>query len=532
MSCQKRRRMSEKYSRTEASIPTQVLKEGEDDSSLATTAKIRLTLQEESLISTILNAIDYLQKGKIDGYAARPVVVRIAGGWVRDKLLNRSTHDVDIVIDCLSGVDFAKILQAYLKLTVPNEVKRIGVIAANPNQSKHLETATMVVKGIECDFCNLRAEEVYSDTSRIPTTRFGTPLEDSQRRDFTINSLFFNLQTQLIEDWTGQGLTDLLESKLLVTPLDPFTTFQDDPLRVLRAIRFSIRFNFNLDKNLMIAMSSKQIHDALVVKVSRERVGKELEGCLSGKGAKPTKALRLIGDLHLSRSVFLLPSIGKIEGELLEQTYVTENQSDAWEISKLSMKSVELVDSVHVADSQVKCLLDTRLLALTAYLLPFRKLSYVGQKLKQLSIVEFMIREGIKFKNKDVRAIMLLIENVDKFRALSKNDEQSRETIGMLLRTTKDLWVTCLFLAGILESAIESAQDLYIMIARMKLDMSWKNPPLLDGRIMIQALGLPKGPLVGTFMEAQVRWTLNNPEGTKDQVLEHLKQYQQKLESK
>lgn len=529
--------MTPKSSREEASIPTQILKEGEWRSSLITQSidgvAIELTFKEDLLITTILNAIHHLENGEIADFKPQAVEVRIAGGWVRDKLLGLTNYDVDIAIDNLSGVDFAKVIQNYLKKTNPDEVHKVGVIAANPNQSKHLETATMIVNDIECDFCNLRAEEGYSESSRIPTTRFGTPLEDAQRRDFTLNSLFFNLRTRLIEDWTGRGLADLLDSRQLVTPMDPFITFLDDPLRALRAIRFSIRFGFDLDAKLQQAIVSKKIHDALLVKVSRERIGKELEGCLSGKGANPAKAFKLIGELNMSDCVFSLPSNTRVDGDLLGKAVTVDRLVDGWRISSLHMEGVEeVVEAIYEKGSRVETSLDTRLLAISAYLLPFRKLTYRDRKLKEVSVVEFIIRESIKFKNKDVREVVLLMENVDNFSSLFKQEKFRREEAGMLLRATKGLWVTCLFLAGILGQSIEKAQLIYRRIADLNLDLSWKNRPLWDGRALSQILGLPKGPMIGIFLQEQVRWTLANPTGTKDAALEHLKIYHKQFESK
>jgi tRNA nucleotidyltransferase (CCA-adding enzyme) len=83
-------------------------------------------------------------------------------------------------------------------------VGSVGVIKSNPDQSKHLETATLRVMGFELDFVNLRAEE-YTDT-RIPVMRIGTALEDAMRRDLTINALFYNLNRRTVEDFTGQGI--------------------------------------------------------------------------------------------------------------------------------------------------------------------------------------------------------------------------------------------------------------------------------------------------------------------------------------
>merc|ERR1712226_1365756 len=124
------------------------------------------------------------------------------------------------------------------------------------------------------------------------------------------------------------------------------------------------------------------------------------------------------------------------------------------------------------------------------------------------------------------------MEYVDEFLSLFKQDELRREEVGMLLRATKGLWVTCLFLAGILGQSIEKAKLIYGRIADGNLDLSWKNRPLWDGRALGQILGLPKGPMIGIFLEEQVRWTLANPSGTKDAALEHLKKYHKQFESK
>ena len=98
-------------------------------------------------------------------------------------------------------------------------------------QSKHLETANVRVLGVFIDCVNLRSE-AYTEDSRIPSITFGTPQEDALRRDFTINTLFYNVSTMQIEDFTGKGLTDLRD-KIIRTPLPAYVTFKDDPLRVM-----------------------------------------------------------------------------------------------------------------------------------------------------------------------------------------------------------------------------------------------------------------------------------------------------------
>ena len=143
--------------------------------------------------------------------AAEPsgTTVRICGGWVRDKALGRVTKDVDVAVDNCSGAAFAERVSEVLAARGgPEKRSQIGVIAANPEQSKHLETATMRLCGVEVDFVNLRSES-YAEAgdTRIPTMTFGTPEQDASRRDFTLNALFFNAHTRAIEDYTCKGLS-------------------------------------------------------------------------------------------------------------------------------------------------------------------------------------------------------------------------------------------------------------------------------------------------------------------------------------
>jgi tRNA nucleotidyltransferase/poly(A) polymerase len=179
--------------------------------------------------------------------------VRVAGGWVRDKILGGSCTDIDFAFDNMTGAAFAPMFNRFLKLQGEAEVK-MAVIQVNPLQSKHLETVTFTVDGFALDMNNLR-KEVYDEHSRIPRMVLGSPAEDALRRDFTINSLFFNISAEppCVEDFTGRGLEDL-RAGIVRTPLDPHVTFNDDPLRILRAARFAGKFGFALSADLIQAL--------------------------------------------------------------------------------------------------------------------------------------------------------------------------------------------------------------------------------------------------------------------------------------
>ncbi|KAL4458950.1 hypothetical protein ABPG75_013815 [Micractinium tetrahymenae] len=208
---------------------------------------IELTDEEQALFKELLDATKQ---------AGLSTTLRCAGGWVRDKLMGRSSLDIDIALDNLMGREFADRVNEYLKAH-GEETHHVAVIMSNPEQSKHLETARMKVRGIWVDLVNLRSEE-YAHHSRIPTMTFGTPEEDAHRRDFTINSLFYNINSGLIEDFTQQGLADL-RAGIIRTPMPPKETFMDDPLRVLRAVRFASRFGFELEESLLEAAADDEL---------------------------------------------------------------------------------------------------------------------------------------------------------------------------------------------------------------------------------------------------------------------------------
>lgn len=232
-------------------------------------------------------------------------ILRVAGGWVRDQLLGVDSNDIDITIETpedlmqrrgnfITGADFANAIRIYHEVrNLPTHT--ISVIKTNPEKSKHIETAQMTINGVPVEFCHLRQDE-YTESSRVPVVRRGTPLEDAMRRDFTVNAMFYNLHTREVEDFTGSGFEDM-EARVLRTPLSPRETFLDDPLRLLRGIRFSGQLGYALHDDVLRAASDAEVLAALQTKVARERIGIELGKML--KGNDPTRCIGYLSDLHL-----------------------------------------------------------------------------------------------------------------------------------------------------------------------------------------------------------------------------------------
>lgn len=143
-----------------------------------------LSAEETTLFATIVRALE--------GSGRRDIVVRVAGGWVRDKLLERATShvDIDLAVDGVTGEELCAILATHVDPSA-----KIAVVKQNPQQSKHLRTAIMVLCGFELNVNHLRSEHYASD-SRIPlATPPAEPSVDAQRRDFTVNALYYNIHS-------------------------------------------------------------------------------------------------------------------------------------------------------------------------------------------------------------------------------------------------------------------------------------------------------------------------------------------------
>lgn len=235
--------------------------------------RIHLSQKEKQLFSLLIDVNKHFKLNSC---------LRVAGGWVRDKILYSQTElshcDIDIVVDNLSGVEFASYIEKLHGTSFAS-------IKANPEQSKHLQTATGTLLGMSIDFANLRSESYASSgDNRIPDkVQVGTPLEDARRRDFTVNALFYRLDTGDIEDFLESGMNDL-HLKVLRTPIDPRLTFMDDPLRLMRCFRFLGQLEgFSAHNDILEAVRSSEIQHALQHKVSKERIGIEMGKLVRGK---------------------------------------------------------------------------------------------------------------------------------------------------------------------------------------------------------------------------------------------------------
>ena len=216
----------------------------------------------------------------------------IVGGYVRDRLLGRPHREVDVVVE---GADALALARRFAELAH----------AAPPVTFERFGTAQVTLPGRLVEFVTARAES-YAPDSRKPAVRPATLEEDLRRRDFTVNALLIDLDGKIHDPLGAQSD---LKARLLRTPADPQQTFADDPLRMLRAIRFAAELGFVLAPDLLPAMRRLKGRLAPPV-VSVERIADELRRMLASE--RPKLALELLDQAELLGVV--LPEIEACKG--------------------------------------------------------------------------------------------------------------------------------------------------------------------------------------------------------------------------
>ncbi|QIL40864.1 HD domain-containing protein [Pedobacter sp. HDW13] len=216
----------------------------------------------------------------------------VIGGFVRDIFLNRPSKDIDVVV-VGSGIEYAEAVGRKLNT-------KVAVF-------KNFGTANIKYQDLEVEFVGARKESYRSD-SRKPIVEDGTLSDDQLRRDFTINALAINLNAgnfgELLDPFNGM---EDLENKLIRTPLDPEITFSDDPLRMMRAIRFATQLNFSIDEAALNAIKTQKQRIGIV---SKERITDEMNKIILSP--KPSIGFKHLFDTGLLHIIF--PQMAQLYG--------------------------------------------------------------------------------------------------------------------------------------------------------------------------------------------------------------------------
>ena len=241
----------------------------------------------------------------------------IAGGFVRDKVMGKESNDLDIVVALPNGgITLAQLLYEKGMSSRPVIFQRFG-------------TAQVIISGYKIEFVMTRKES-YHDKSRKPDVAHGTITEDIYRRDFTINSLIMDVMNDDIQDITGKGIADI-NNKIVRATSNPDIIFAEDPLRMLRAVRFAVQLDFSIENETMSGI----IRNAQMLKhISRERIRDELIKILLSPA--PADGIRML--VHYGIIQYVIPELVILDGaqqnkyhdkDMLEHTlHVLQNTPD------------------------------------------------------------------------------------------------------------------------------------------------------------------------------------------------------------
>tara|TARA_Y100000385_G_C13108742_1_gene650433 strand:+ start:4616 stop:6031 length:1416 start_codon:yes stop_codon:yes gene_type:complete len=248
----------------------------------------------------------------------------VIGGYVRDLILGRPSKDIDIVV-VGNGLDLAEACAEKLR------VKKVSFF-------KNFGTAQFMYKDLEVEFVGARKES-YRRDSRKPIIEDGTLEDDQKRRDFTINALALSLHAdnfgELLDPFGG--LEDL-ENKIIKTPLDPDTTYSDDPLRMMRAIRFASQLNFKIEHESLASIGRNANRLNII---SQERITDELNKILLSN--EPSRGFKLLYATKMLHEFFpemiALYGVETIDGKSHKDNFyhtlevldnISENTDDLW----------------------------------------------------------------------------------------------------------------------------------------------------------------------------------------------------------
>lgn len=531
--------------------------------------KISLTTEETQLFDLLLKANESAQCKS---------VLRVAGGWVRDKILGKDSHDIDIAIDNMSGYDFATKISPFL-LEHGGSAGHLGRIKANPEKSKHLETTRLMINNVWIDLVNLRAE-TYDESSRIPTITIGTPKEDAYRRDLTINSMFYNLNIKTIEDFTERGIDDL-RNHVIRTPLSPLETFLDDPLRILRCIRFTARFNFTIDPLIEEEGKDPRIRDALVTKVSNERKGIEISTAFHYSPDAALLCMQYLYKFQLLSVLFpyyssIVKPINRKYNELepenifgkksflsfysCEELVPLFNDVDETEASSENnhlygesgsfsyyyKEGITKMEFIHNLADQLKPVMDVMLpyrsfqesledsSTYISYASFFSAFSYLFYN--STTLIKHYLRNELKFKTSVVNSITIICFAAPLLsQIMFESDSFDAVKVGSCINELKDLWPIAFefslydYVYNHREDKnLETITNQYVSFIKQiethSLTTIWKIPLPIDGK-EIMSMGVKGGPSLKYPVQFVQQWHFNHPYGDPSQCKEELKEF-------
>ena len=461
-------------------------------------------IKETTVIELIRSAI---KGSEFDG------TVFIAGGFVRDEILDRPSKDVDLVIDMEDGgIKFADWLTK--KFNVYKE-------GSNPVIFPRFGVARFVLEGVEIECVMPRSEVNYEDDNRKSIViRKASLKEDAMRRDFNINALYKDVSTGEILDCTGAGIRDL-KARVIDTPVDSNLTFGDpkygDALRMLRAIRFAAQLGFTLTERVLdgIEFNRSKLHN-----ISKERIHDELIKILMSDNA--VHGMELLRDTKLLYT--FLPEMGPMV-DLAQGIY---HDKDGFG------HTMDVLDEVpKVLELRLAALLHDIGKPQTRESHERKEYQFLGHDKVSAEMAEKILRR-LKFSNDIIKRVTLLIRHHMGLRAARKDKKVSNKSLRKFARKMGDKETLALGLELIKadmvvhpgqegqHAVIEEIKERYETL-EINGEQVCDRQTVINGNDIKEIFSIKEGPEVGKYMKEAQEIYDEDPEITKDQMIEKLK---------
>lgn len=459
---------------------------------------------------TLIDKIKKLIEGSVfEGH------VYAVGGFVRDAILGNPIKDIDIVVAAPDGgIGFATWLAYHTNCFVAG---KNPCVFQTYGTAKLQITTDPEISDIEIECVQTRKEK-YNKESRNPATAYGTIEEDAMRRDLTINALYYNISTDEICDFTKMGLDDI-KNQVIRTTGDANVIFDDDPLRVLRVVRFATKLGWKIEKNTWIGMI---MNAKRVSSLTQERVTDEINKMLLLPN--PSEAIIKLDRCNVLHRV--IPSLS-----LSKHIY-----QDLRPIRTLFQHTLETLD-------KTPRVLETRLAALfhdvgklKTYEKSFMYHSQIGADMAE------EILKAMKYSNAIINTVKKAIEVHEEFSSYMggcvPKPAVIRKFVAKFEGNDKDLDVALDLMHANNITQMYGKKIKQIPGVRQKIEELDKKSKQesgkkivipLSGKDIMAEFNLKPSRLIGTIMDKLKKQVIENPDATKEELFKFVEEYLKKV---